>query len=75
MHEFMLIPSYDRSIYSTCIIHHGEDDTHKHSEISEYTVSSFKITSYFSFILKIFPHVGQFSSKIEQNSTSTVTQN
>jgi hypothetical protein len=65
MHECMLTPSYDRSIYGTCIICHGEDDTYKHSEISEYTVSMFKITSYFSFILKIFPHVGQFCSKIE----------
>jgi hypothetical protein len=74
MHECMLIPSYDRSIYSTCIISHGEDDVYKHSEISEYTVSRFKITSYFSFILKIFPRVGHFSSKIEQNSTSAVTQ-
>jgi len=75
MHEYMLTPSYDMSICSTCIICHGEGDTYKLSEISEYTVSRFKITSYFSFILKIFPHVGQFSSKIEQNSTSTVTQN
>jgi hypothetical protein len=75
MHECMLTQSYDRSIYSTCIICHGEDDTYKHSGISEYTVSRFKITSYFSFILKTFPHVGQFSSKLEQNSTSTVTQN
>jgi hypothetical protein len=75
MHELMLTPSYDRSIYTICIICHGEDDTCKHSEISEYTVSRFKITSYFSFILKIFPHLGQFSSKIEQNSTNTVTQN
>jgi hypothetical protein len=75
MHEYMLTPSYDMSICSTCIICRGEDDTHKHSEISEYTVSRFKITSSFSFVLKIFPHIGQFSSKIEQNSTSTVTQN
>jgi len=75
MRECMLTPSYGRSICSTCIIFNGEDDTYKLSEISQYIVSSLKITSYFSSILKIFPHVGQFSSKIEQNSTSTVTQN
>lgn len=75
MHEYMLTPSYDSSICGTCIICHGEDDTYKHSEISEYTVPRIKITSYFNFILKIFPHVGQFSSKIKQNSTSTLTQN
>jgi len=75
MHECMLTPSCGRSICSTCIICNGEDDTHKLSGISEYTVSSLKIISYFSFILKIFPHVGHFSSKIEQNSICTVTQN
>ena len=75
MHEYMLTHSYDSSICGTCVVCHGEDDTYKLSEISEYTVPRIKITSYFSFILKIFPHVGQLISKIEHNSTSTLTQN
>jgi len=36
MHEGRLTPSYDRSIYSTCIIYRCEDDTYKHSEISRF---------------------------------------
>jgi hypothetical protein len=66
MHECVLTPSYGRSICSTCIICNGKDDTHKLSEISEYTVSSLKINSYFSFILKIFPCVGQAVLKLSK---------